>query len=101
MVITNLRMFANKTLLIPEMKRLKTFLDSGGKSQEKKKDRDMGGKRKGLNWVKTEEHTGGQAGRQRSSLRHAGTGGATGSCTWNQGLDDALQAHTESQGVQE
>lgn len=37
MVITNLRMFANKTLLIPEMKRLKTFLDSGGKFQEKKK----------------------------------------------------------------
>lgn len=43
-------------------------------SLKKKKDRDMGGKRKGLNWVKTEEHTGGQAGRQRSSLRHAGTG---------------------------
>lgn len=43
-------------------------------SLKKKKDRDMGGKRKGLNWVKTEEHTGGQEGRQHSSLRHAGTG---------------------------
>lgn len=37
LVITNLRMFANKTLLIPEIKRRKAFLDSGGKFQEKKK----------------------------------------------------------------
>lgn len=31
LVITNLGMSANKTLLRPEMKRLKAFLDSGGK----------------------------------------------------------------------
>lgn len=42
-VLTNLRMFANKTLLIPEMKTLKAFLDSGGKFQEEEEKRQRHG----------------------------------------------------------
>lgn len=32
--------------------------------KKKKKDRDMGGKRKGLNWMKTERRTHGWSGRE-------------------------------------
>ena len=65
-VIPNLRMFESKALLMCEVKRLEAFLDNGGKFQEKNKDRDMGVKEKGLNWVKMKKRANRWSGREAS-----------------------------------
>lgn len=72
MVITNLRRFINGGLVMCEMKRCKSFLDSRGKVQGEK-DRDMGAKTWviGLNQGKRRrsKQAGGEAGRQHMLVR--------------------------------